>query len=327
MINTAEIPTGDVVRGRVVLDGPSRAVDIIDASTRKGRNIYVDANRIAEALFASHLAANVFLLGVAYQGGLIPVSSNSLVEAIRLNGVDAERNVQAFLWGRKYYADAQFVEALLAPPATTQEPAGLVDRRALDLERYHNRDYAEQYRAYVDRVAARQPALAEFVARYLFKLMAYKDEYEVARLLTQPEFERRTRDMWESAESISYNLHPPLLRAMGLKKKVKLGPWFRPALRLLAGMKGLRGTAFDPFGYAAIRREERALIGWYRDLVEEILEHVAPNNLGLAIEIASLPDRIRGYEQIKLSSIREVQRLAEEKLTLLKSVDATPVAL
>ena len=327
VINTAEIPTADVVRGRTVLHGPSRAIDIIDSATRKSRNIYVDANRIAEALFASHLAVNVFLLGVAYQGGLIPVSSHSLVEAIRLNAVDAERNVQAFLWGRKYYDNAQLVEALIAPSPAAQEPIALADRRKIELERYQNRDYAEDYRAFVDRVAAREPALAEPVAQYLFKLMAYKDEYEVARLLTQPEFEQQTRDMWESAESISYNLHPPLLRSMGLKKKLKLGPWFRPALRLLASMKGLRGTAFDPFGYAAIRREERTLISWYRDLVGNVLEHVAPNNLTLAIEIASLPDRIRGYEQVKLSSIREAQRLAEEKLTLLKSVDATPVTL
>ena len=327
VINTAEVPTADVVRGRAVLHGPSRAVDIIDASTCKGRNIYVDANRIAEALFASHLAANVFLLGAAYQAGLIPVSSNSLVEAIRLNAVDVERNVQAFLWGRKYHDDAAFVEALLAPPPTAQQPARLVDRRALELERYHNRRYADEYRAFVEHVASREPALAEPVARYLFKLMAYKDEYEVARLLTQPEFDEQTRDMWESAESVSYHLHPPLLRALGLKKKLKLGPWFRPMLRVLAAMKPLRGTAFDPFGYAAMRRQERALIRWYRGLVEEILQHAAPNNLDLAIEISSLPDRIRGYEQIKLSSIREAQRLAEDKLTLLKSVDATPVAL
>jgi indolepyruvate ferredoxin oxidoreductase len=217
VINTAEIPTGDVVRGRAVLHGPSRAVDIIDGCTRKGRNIYFDANRIAEALFASHLAVNVFLLGVAYQGGLVPVSSKSLVEAIRLNRVDAERNVQAFLWGRKYYDGAQLVEALLAPPPTAQEPLGLIERRALELERYQNGKYAEQYRAFVNQVEARERALAEPVAQYLFKLMAYKDEYEVARLLTQPEFEQQMRAMWESTRSISYNLHPPLLRAMGLK--------------------------------------------------------------------------------------------------------------
>jgi indolepyruvate ferredoxin oxidoreductase len=327
VINTAEIPTGDIVRGRTVLHGPSRVVDIIDSCTRKGLNVHVDASRIAEALFASHLAVNVFLLGVAYQGGLIPVSAKSLEEAIRLNGVDAARNVQAFFWGRKYYQNANAVEELLAPRPDAHEPPELIDRRAAELERYQHRKYAEEYRAFVKHVAAREPALAEPVARYLFKLMAYKDEFEVARLLTQPEFERHVRDMWESAESIGYNLHPPLLRAMGLKKKLKLGPWFRPALRILANMKSLRGSPFDPFGHATLRRQERALIAWYRNLLQEILEHVAPNNLSLAIEIASLPAQIRGYEQIKLSSIREVKHLAEEKLALLKSADATPVAL
>ena len=327
VINTAEIPTGDVIRGRTVLHGPSRVVDIIDSCTRKGRNVYVDASRIAEALFASHLAVNVFLLGVAYQGGLVPVSAKSLEEAIRLNGVEAERNVQAFLWGRRYYENANAVEEFLAPARAAQEPVEFIDRRAADLERYQHRRYAEEYRAFVKHVAAREPALTEPVARYLFKLMAYKDEYEVARLLTRPEFERQVRDMWESAESISYNLHPPVLRAMGLKKKLKLGPWFRPALRVLATMKGLRGTPFDPFGHAVLRREERALTGWYRELVQEVLQHVAPDNLNLAIEIVSLPAQIRGYEQIKLSSIHEIRRIAQEKLTLLKSADATPAAL
>jgi len=158
--------------------------------------------------------------------------------------------------------------------------------------------------------------------------MAYKDEYEIARLLTQPDFEQQMRDMWEAPESVSYNLHPPLLRSLGLKKKLKLGPRFRTPLRLLSRMKRLRGSAFDPFGYASIRREERRLIAWYRDLVEELLECVEPGNLSLAIEIASLPEQIRGYEEIKLSSIREVRKLAEEKLGLFKSHAGTsPVAL
>ena len=328
VINTAEIPTGDVVRGRTVLYGPSRVIDIIDACTRKGRNIYVDATRIAETLFASHLAVNVFLLGVAYQAGLIPVSAKSLEEAIRLNGGEVERNLEALLWGRKYYEDAQAVEALVAPSQAASQPLDLIERRATELERYQNRKYAEEYRAFVNHVAASEPALAEPVARYLFKLMAYKDEYEVARLLTQPEFERQMREMWQSVESISYNLHPPMLRSMGLKKKLKIGPWFRPALCVLAKMKGLRSTPFDIFGYATVRREERELIAWYRGLIKEILAHIAPENLTLAIDLASLPDHVRGYEQIKLSSILEVNRLAEEKLSLLKSSsNATPVAL
>jgi indolepyruvate ferredoxin oxidoreductase len=171
----------------------------------------------------------------------------------------------------------------------------------------------------VDRVAAREPALAEPVARYLYKLMAYKDEYEVARLLTNPESDQQLRGMWEAAESFSYNLHPPLLRALGLKRKLKLGPWFRTPLKVLARLKTLRGTLFDPFGYAAIRRQERALVVWYRNLIEEILELAGPENLTLAIEIATLPDQIRGYENIKMQSVQEVKRLAEEKLALVKN--------
>ena len=329
VINTAEIPTGDAVRGRAALYGPARIVDLIDACTRKGRNIYVDASRIAESLFASHLAVNIFLLGVAYQAGLLPLSAKSVAEAIGLNAVEVERNLEAFLWGRKYYENAQSVEDLLNPPQPQSQPDDLVDRRAAELVHYQNRRYASSYREFIRHIAAREPALAEPVARYLYKLMAYKDEYEVARLLTQPDFERQTRDMWEAAESVSYNLHPPLLRALGLKKKLNLGPWFRSPLRLLSRLKILRGKPFDVFGYAALRREERLLIVWYRTLVDELLEHLSPENLPLALEIAGLPEHIRGYEQIKLSSIREVKKLAEEKLGLLRQsrADARPVVL
>ena len=324
VINTAEIPTGDTIRGRTQLYGPARLLDLIDAFTQRARNVYVDATRIAEGLFSSHLAVNVFLLGVAYQGGLIPLSSESIEEAIRLNGVEAERNVQAFLWGRKYYENSSTVEEILQPPKPESSPAVTLSRRAEELERYQSRGYAQEYEAFVQSVAEREPALGDAVARHLFKLMAYKDEYEVARLLTQPEFERQARDMWQAPVSLSYNLHPPMLRALGLKKKFKLGPWFRSPLRLLARMKFLRGTPFDPFGYAVVRREERALIVWYRTLVQELLDTVIPDNMDLAIEIAALPDQIRGYEGIKLAGIREVKRLAEDKLAALKQRPPVP---
>jgi indolepyruvate ferredoxin oxidoreductase len=318
VINTAEIPTGEAVRGRAVLYGPQRVIDMVDACTRKGRNIYVDASRIAETLFASHLAVNIFLLGVAYQAGLIPVSAKSVEEAIRLNGVEVERNLEALLWGRKYYQDVGAFEELLKPAQPASQPLGLTARRAAELEIYQNRSYRMKYQAFVEQVAAREPSLAEPVAHHLYKLMAYKDEYEVARLLTQPEFEQQLFEMWEAPESVSYNLYPPVLRALGLTKKLRLGPWFRGPLRLLAHLKCLRSTPFDIFGYTATRRQERALIQWYRNLIEEVLECITPESLNLAVEIAALPDRIRGYEQVKLSSIRETKRLAEEKLVLLK---------
>jgi len=318
VVNTAEVPTGDSIRGGARLAGPGAVVDLINTYTRKDRNLFLDASRLAEGLFASHMAVNIFLLGAAWQGGLIPISETAIEEAIRLNKVAAERNVQAFLWGRKYYHDAQAVESLIAPPAAPADDRSLVERRTADLTRYQNAAYAARYTAFVREVETRQPALAEAVARNLYKLMSYKDEYEVARLLTNPEREAQIRGMWEQVESIGYNLHPPLLRAMGLKKKMKFGSWFRAPLRILASLKGLRGTPFDPFGYAAVRREERALIGWYEQLVRDCLDRATAENLPLAQEIVALPAQIRGYEQIKLASVGKVKALAAEKLSALK---------
>ena len=185
VVNTAETPTGDAVRGGARLAGPGAMVDLINAYTRRDRNLFLDATRLAEGLFASHMAVNIFLLGAAYQGGLIPISAGAIEEAIRLNKVDAERNIQAFLWGRKYYDDAAAVEALLTGPSPIEDPRPVAERRAAELEQYQDRAYGARYLALVDEVERRQPALAETVARNLYKLMAYKDEYEVARLLTQ----------------------------------------------------------------------------------------------------------------------------------------------
>ncbi|MDQ2898616.1 MAG: indolepyruvate ferredoxin oxidoreductase family protein [Acidobacteriota bacterium] len=310
VVNTAETPTASSIRGLTILSGSRHVVQAIEAHTRPGRNVFVDATRVAEGLFASHLAVNIFLMGVAYQAGLIPLSETSIEEAIRLNGVEAERNVEAFTWGRKYYDDARYVEDLLTPPSAAVD-VDPVELRVRELEGYQDRKYATRYRDFVERVAAREPALAEPVGRYLYKLMAYKDEYEVARLLTKPEFREELERQWERVESVSYNLRPPLLRAMGWKKKLKLGTWFRGPLTVLAHMKGVRGSAFDLFGYSAHRREERALIDWYRDLIEHVLAALTTENLPLAIEIAALPDQIRGYENVKKANIARVKLLAE----------------
>ncbi len=314
VINTAETPTAQEARARRRLAGPGRLIDLVQSATRPGRTVCVDASRLAEGLFGSHMHANVFLLGVAWQAGVVPVSLGSVEAAIQLNEVEVERNLQAFAWGRKYYLDAKWVEGFLPQPET----GGAWLDRAAELERYQSRAYARQYTEFVERVANRAPELKDTVARYLYKLMAYKDEYEVARLLTKAEFERGLRDQWEAIDAVEYNLHPPLLRALGWKKKLRLGPWFRPVLRGLARLKFLRATPFDPFGWPGVRREERALIGWYHRLIGQVLDRLTPENMPLALEIAALPDQIRGYERIKLESIGAVKKLAEEKVAALK---------
>src|SRR5260370_1761103 len=253
VINTDMAPTIDTIRTRAPMSGSAILLDRVNAVTNRGRNILLDANRLAEGLFGSHMAVNIFMMGVAYQGGHIPISLEAMEKAIELNGVDIERNLQTFSWGRKYYEDAAWVEAQ-AQPRDQKEKAAF--DRVAELREYQNEAYAQTYLAFLENIP--EPALKEAVAKYLYKLMAYKDEYEVARLLTKPAFEQKTRDIWAAPESISYNLHPPMLRAFGLSKKMKFGPWFRTPLLILKSMKGLRATPLDIFGYASHRRHEPA---------------------------------------------------------------------
>jgi len=220
--------------------------------------------------------------------------------------VDLERNRGAFTWGRKYFEDPKFVEAQIAPKASAKSKP--IDRVA-ELTAYQNPIYAGQYWDFVTRV--KEPVLREVVAKYLYKLMAYKDEYEVPRLLLKADYEQRVRDMWEAPESISYNLHPPLLRRFGVKKKIRVG---RTMLSILRHSKFLRGTPFDIFGYSPHRKQERALIGWYKNLIEQVQANLTPDNLAQALEIAALPDLIRGYEQIKEGNIATAKQQAAEKL-------------
>lgn len=319
VVNTDDTPSGDSIRARATFSG-LRFVDAIDAATRHGHNVFLDANRIAESLFGSHMTANLLLLGAAWQAGLVPVSAAAVEEAIRLNGVDAERNLRVFLWGRKYYEDAKFVESLVAPPVSAVQT---VDRAAL-LENYQSKKYADEYREFIAHVKDRAPALAEPVSRYLYKLMANKDEYEVARMLVDPEFDRKLHAQWEAIESIEYNLHPPLLRGWGMKRKLQLGGWFRTPLKIMASMRGLRGSPLDIFGYTSLRREERALIGWYRDLIDSVIARLTPENAALAQEIAALPDQIRGYETIRTASMAAVKKLAAEKLDQMTAPAGVP---
>lgn len=243
-----------------------------------------DAGRLAEAIFGSHLVVNMLLTGFAWQAGLIPISMSAIEQAIEWNGVEAEMNRAAFHWGRAVMAGQSVPGAGPAEPQPFDPVA--------ELTAYQNAAYAGQYETFVQGVPAE---LRDAVGRGLYKLMAYKDEYEVARLLTKP-----------GLEGATYNLHPPMLRAFGLKRKIELGPWFRPFLQLLASMKFLRGTPLDPFGWMRHRREERELIGWYRDAVRQAI------GKPYAAEIAALPQSIRGFDEIKSRSITAARRRAEE---------------
>jgi indolepyruvate ferredoxin oxidoreductase len=299
----------------------------------------VDAGNIATALMGDTIASNMFMLGYAWQKGWVPLSEASIDKAIRLNGVSVDFNRQAFDWGRRAAHDP----AAVAQLARRSAPAQVIEfKRAPSLEQviatrvefltaYQNAAYARTYLDFVNRVRGAESALGdaglplrltETVARYLFKLMAYKDEYEVARLHTDPAFTERIRSMFEGNYTLKFHLAPPLLAkrdADGHLIKQEFGPWMMGAFRLLARLKGLRGTALDIFGYTEERRTERALIDQYRRDVEALLSRLTPHNLAQAVAIAAIPEDIRGYGHIKQ---RHLQAAVQKRAGLLAAFDA-----
>ena len=281
----------------------------------------LDAHAAALALFGDSILSNVFLLGYAWQRGDIPLALPALARAIELNGVAVDTNRAAFDAGRLAAHEPQALEAALKPRAQivqlhVPEPyAQAVARRERDLAAYQNAAYARQYRELVDRVAqreraiapdARTPRLALAVARSLFKLMAYKDEYEVARLYSDGAFRAMVQDQFEGDVQLRFHMAPPLLARKdprtGVPRKVALGAWAERGMRALRHFKGLRGTWLDPFGHTAERRMERALIGEYRRLVETLLDHLSPAKLDQAVRVAALAETIRGYGHVKTAS-------------------------
>ncbi len=345
VVSTSQIPTGDMVRDKHVhFPAVSGLVQTIKQCMRQESHIFLDAEDLAERLFGDHMASNLIVVGAAYQAGAIPLKAESIEATIRLNGVAVEMNLQAFRWGRLYVQDyaavARQLKQLEVPDEATPTPfselesrrpdAAATARQLLDtsgfvgevrrlaeiripeLILYQNAGYARRYVEFVEKVVkaernrmSGQTRLSEAVARYLFKLMAYKDEYEVARLLLKDAFFQRVRAEFGEDAQLAFHLHPPILRALGLKRKLRLGIWFVPMLKRLRALRRLRGTPLDMFGYARVRRVERKLIGEYRQLIESLLPHLNEDNNELAVEIAELPDLIRGYEGIKLASVAE----------------------
>jgi indolepyruvate ferredoxin oxidoreductase len=253
------------------------------------------------------------ILGYAWQKGWLPLAHESLMRAIELNAVAIENNKTAFEWGRQAAVRPEELQKRVRPGQVIEfkkreTVEALVARRVEFLTGYQNAAYADEYKQFVGKVqqaesaAGKSSALAEAVARYLFKLMAYKDEYEVARLHTDRAFLDRVEGMFEGDYKLNYHLAPPLMakkNAKGQLQKQKFGPWMLTAFRVLAKLKGVRGTALDIFGRTEERRTERALIGEYRASIEEVIGGLRADNHALALEIASLPEQIRGYGHVK----------------------------
>jgi indolepyruvate ferredoxin oxidoreductase len=325
-------PTAQMV---VDVDAPipdaAAAHAAIDDVTRARDNVYLDATRIAERILGDATHANVVLLGAAWQRGTLPLTRDSLQTALRLNGVAVEANLAAFAWGRAWVAAPDHVHTALseqrmpvprsalavqlAERVTPKNGAlrGALEVRIDDLLGWGGVRTATSYAETIARVHAIETeriggssVLTEAVARGLHKLIAYKDEYEVARLhveglATLPPHAKLT-----------FHLHPPLLRALGLRRKMKLGRWFVPVLRVLRHGRRLRGTPLDPFGHTRVRSVERALPGEYLTLVDLALPRLTAATLGLALEIAALPELVRGYEQIKLVGVERFRARAAE---------------
>lgn len=330
VVATTRIPTGAmVIDTSVGFPSDAQIHDAIDG--RMARTVYLDPGELSTALLGHEQYANMLAVGAAYQTGSLPITAASIERAISTNGVAVEANIAAFRWGRQMIVDPGAVTAEIArrhPGTATPEPSseareqvramGVLDEdlthtialRVDELVAYADRRYAADYLDVLDRVVRSGIGITvlDAVARHLYKLMAYKDEYEVARLTADAGFAAQIADEFGPDAKVAIRLHPPTLRSMGMKNKMSLGRWAKPGMSTLARMKKLRGTPLDPFGRTEIRRTERALVVEYRDLVDAILTAWSDGTVGDAqvpalTELAALPDMIRGYEGIKMANV------------------------
>ncbi|MCB1386346.1 MAG: indolepyruvate ferredoxin oxidoreductase family protein [Nitratireductor sp.] len=338
--NSDAVPTGSTVT-----DVSSRYPSTIQLEQRVGARMrpgghVVEALTLSRLVFGNDVAANLILVGAAYQAGALPLPIEAIEQAIRLNGSSVEANLCAIRWGRCAVQAPEVVEKLLAgrieepevtiPAAHERQIADLdisgalartIRIRTAELIAFQDERMATNYLDFLATVRATErrkladgETLTEAVARNLYKLTAYKDEYEVARLMVDMIDRSRQTGEFESGQKFRWLVHPTFLRAIGVRKKVALGPWFLPVARLLARMKGLRNTRLDLLGRTKVRRAERALIGSYRGMIVEVLDRLTPENSNVVVELARLPDMVRGYEDIKLGNIA---RMEAERTRLL----------
>ena len=344
VINLAEFLPGDFTRNADFSLPTERLKRAIVADAGRDKTHFIDATQAATALFGASVGANIFLVGYAYQLGAIPLAAASIERAIELNGEAVEMNKAAFAWGRRAVVEPAVVEALIKPaPEATSDARTLsqsfddvVARRVAFLTAYQNAAYAARYRRLVERTKAAETArapgktgLADAVARYLFKLMAYKDEYEVARLYSDGAFVKQVNSEL-GGEHLRFHVHlaPPLLarrdKATGEPRKMTFGPWIFPLFGLLAKFKFLRGTPFDPFGYSTERTTERALVRDYEALLDEVLAKLNGDNHHIAVGLAAIPEKIRGFGHVKM---RHLKAAKADETALLDQFRAGPAPL
>jgi len=317
VVNTHKTMTSDFTRDADVVFPDQALHNSIEKAAGKGNVDFIEATAMALGLLGNTIAANMFLVGFALQKGLLPVSAAAVLRAIELNGVSVDFNKQAFLWGRRAAHDLKTVAELSGIVTTKNDlpdPENFVLRRTADLTAYQNRDLADKYSRLLNRVRDAEQNimpgktdLYDAISRSYFKLLAYKDEYEVARLYTGGRFESALKKTFDDGYKIRFHFASPLLTwQMGpgeRPKKSTYGPWVMPVLRGLAKLKFLRGTAFDIFALSHERKMERKLIKDFEATVDTVLENLNADNYATAVEIAALPLSIRGFGPVKQKAV------------------------
>ncbi|MDZ7713726.1 MAG: indolepyruvate ferredoxin oxidoreductase family protein [Rhodovibrio sp.] len=339
ILNTHETITGDFTRNPDYSFPGRRLQQRVSEAAGEEATEMLEATRIATALMGDSIATNLFMLGYAWQRGTVPLAKTSILQAVVLNGVAVESNVRAFEWGRRAAHDLRAVEALIEP-ADDRATKGwhklsdsleeAVDRRVAFLTDYQDAAYAERYRRLVEQARAAErkvdpdsDAFAWAVARSAFKLMAIKDEYEVARLYTDGQFDAQLKRQFAKAPKVKVHLAPPILAktdpATGEPKKTQFGPWVFPLFRALKRFKRVRGTAFDPFAYLAERKHERRLRDDYEALVGELCRELTAERLTAAVELAALPQQIRGFGHVKARNAEAAKAREAELLEAFRT--------
>lgn len=347
VINNYEMMSGDFTRISDLQFPRSELKSIIENSVMRDHATFVNSNYYAEQLFGDSIAANLFMVGIALQKGYLPVSVEAIEQAIELNGRAVEMNKQALYRGRQFAIDPTSIDREINDTDATSSETELSLNRTLDeivehrsdlLVRYQNEAYARRYREFVQ--VARQaeenqaPGMQGFaigVARYYYKLLAYKDEFEVARLFSEGTFRNQLESQFTGEFKLRFHMAPPLIvrkdKLTGLPRKISFGPWMEKLLAILARFRFLRDTPFNPFGFSADRKLEKQLINQYEDIVSQVVPALSAENHKLVVEIACYPESIRGYGHVKRQHVQQTQAKVDELLNAaIHQKDSTPQA-